>query len=758
MGSDPFGTASSSESPFGNTADPFGTGASPPGENADPFGATGAGLLPAEPSSGFGVAPGTTGKPANDPSGLTGPDADPIVRMLQEDPPVTPEDMAQGLTWLSRIKRWDELKRQLDRIAAAKWNADQLATLSRAAGASLWIRIRGEEVELSEAQQALVREIALAPGKQSRDPAWLDRWIDRLADSSAGSRRLAQLRLQDGGREAINRLIERLIAGDPKVSPIMLAGTIVEFGRDGVEALRAACFLSDPEQVGRVLQVLPQIPGKHFSVEVGAALFSRNVPTTTRENLRDQVASRFGKVPTETSVATYISSQFARELVRYQQLRVPTELDLDVVCRPTSDGQAIQFVQASAAERQLERLAQLSAWKLQLPNISAQELVECGAVQLQRTYRLDSELSPVETGNRFLTEVPSLPAAESWYWIKAFEQTTEWQMHGGAIRALQILSSLEEPSREVLDFLSQRLGDARPVIRYAALEAVASLDPQQPFVGAAKAIDVAVEMTSLSGGPHALVIGLQSDADVTTANSARGALIALNSVAPVEFIVLVDRVADQSIYELLQRLRGSQRGSALPIAVLTDSLYAHERTLIDDLPGVVHSVLSKNTDQMARVVSRLIASLDIAPLTAGDRAHFAALAANFLSRVAGDRQRYDFYPIAQWHSHLVTLENGLSVESQINLLAGLGTAESQRLLVRMSSNVNFEEHDRWQAAQAFGRSVRTSGLNLGREDVLRAYDLYNLLGPKDPASARSIGLTLDVVEAHAGKIAWPEGL
>jgi len=49
-------------------------------------------------------------------------------------------------------------------------------------------------------------------------------------------------------------------------------------------------------------------------------------------------------------------------------------------------------------------------------------------------------------------------------------------------------------------------------------------------------------------------------------------------------------------------------------------------------------------------------------------------------------------------------------------------------------------------------------MNLHRENVVHAYEMYNEFGPKDPVATKAMGLVLDVIEAQAGKAPWPEGL
>ena len=78
----------------------------------------------------------------------------------------------------------------------------------------------------------------------------------------------------------------------------------------------------------------------------------------------------------------------------------------------------------------------------------------------------------------------------------------------------------------------------------------------------------------------------------------------------------------------------------------------------------------------------------------------------------------------------------------------MGTGDSQQQLVALCSSASLTAAERVQAAQSFQLSVKRFGLNLTREQVLRAYDVYNALGPSDPATAQSLGVVLDTIESR----------
>ena len=96
--------------------------------------------------------------------------------------------------------------------------------------------------------------------------------------------------------------------------------------------------------------------------------------------------------------------------------------------------------------------------------------------------------------------------------------------------------------------------------------------------------------------------------------------------------------------------------------------------------------------------------------------------------------------------------------AQMSVIAAVGSAAGQAKLVTMAANGSLSEQDRMNAARAFGSSVRRFGMLLNSDEELRSYDLYNQLGPRDPVAVKALGLVLDVTEAQAGKMEWPQGL
>ena len=744
------------QDPFSG-ADPFGV-ASAPGVVDDAFGAP-AIAKPATTASGAPL-------PANDP--------DPVVRLLRNKTPKSPSEMADGLTWTIRLKRWDEVGRLLERMQSFNWSLEQRAAVARRMGSAMVLRMRSTESTLSETQKGLAAELFQAPSQLTRDPAWIDQAIDKLASTVAAERRTAQLRLHDAGSAAIARMVNRLLAGDVKVSALQLASATDSFGEDGKEALRTACLVRDTMASNRVVSALADLTSSDFGTELGAALMSRTLPAAAQQELSSKLVRKFAEIPSAQTIESHLSHRFDAALKTYQQQRAIESELTDYVWRPTANGTSIERVPVSVADKALESVARIAAYRMQLQTATMDNLVDSAAVLMQRIYKVRPQLFAGELPNYMLADIAPEVRSDMGFWQTVFARCEEWQLHGASIRSLQWMAdgiATGELDASV-SFLTQLLKDPTPAIRFTALEILAKLDPKTSYYGNEWAMETAIEMTRLQSGPHALVIGLQSElrqaaqqqinlqtgSDVTVVNSGAAALKVLDEPEPVELIFIVDRVADTTISQLIQRLRSSERGRSLPIAVLTEELYSYERDLISETPGVIKSVLSRNAEQMQRVIAMMETSLDTTPMAATDRASFSASANRFLARIAADREHYAFYPLHNWHSAIVNNSSQVSEATRLALLSGLGSGEAQWKLAGLTTVSSMNESDRTEAAKAFGRSVRQFGMNLHRDNVVRAYELYNEFGPKDPVAAKAMGLVLDVIEAQAGKAPWPEGL
>jgi hypothetical protein len=66
--------------------------------------------------------------------------------------------------------------------------------------------------------------------------------------------------------------------------------------------------------------------------------------------------------------------------------------------------------------------------------------------------------------------------------------------------------------------------------------------------------------------------------------------------SPIEMIFIVDRVADMSLSEFLQRLRAAPRTTTLPIVMMASQWTADQQRLTDSegIQGIINATLTEN--------------------------------------------------------------------------------------------------------------------------------------------------------------------
>ncbi|MFO0941715.1 MAG: hypothetical protein U0930_13245 [Pirellulales bacterium] len=735
--------------------DPFG-GDSPTDTAGDAF------STPAQPRA------GADGKPGDASSSYL--NTDPLIRRVRDNPPKTPADMAQALTWMVQLRSWENVGTLLDRLAAANWPVTARAEVARGIEPSVWSILLKSSNRLNEAQNKTLKALYGSPAAQAREPAVIDANIDQLASSNSNIRRLAQLRLHDGQMVALKRLLDRLLEGDAKVPASELAAAIVQFEVDGSEALRAACCQQDETKRGRALVAAAELRDNKLALEVIAGLYSSSVTDATKSAIADKLKARSIALPAKDELATRLNKEYESTLLEYQASRTKLSPLTTLVWQPTADGKLVGR-QLTRELANLERLAQLATLRSEIEGSAGTTLLTSTAIQLHRAYHQNPKLIDSQAETLLLRAIPEDRTNEIGFWVEAFQQCSKLQMHGGAVRALQSMTSRIQSGKVLapLDFLSQILTDKRPVVRFLALQAIAAADPHSDYAGSAQAISTAVEMTQLSQGPEALVVGANSElcmsadeiiqqhtsAKSVIAHSAREALVALSKPNPVEWIVVVDRVHDISFHELIQRLRNA---SSQPIAVLVDNLSQSESNLISRSAGIHASTLSRDPEHMRIILEKSMQMLDFKPMSIDDRTDLAASAGQFLTKIASDRALYGFYPVEQWNQQLISTRRTMAPSAQAKILSALGDKESQVQLTLMAANVGAAQQDRIEAAKSFEKAVRQFGLQLNDQQIKKSYEQYNQLGPNDPATAKVLGYILDIIEAQAGSRSWPDPL
>jgi CheY-like chemotaxis protein len=296
----------------------------------------------------------------------------------------------------------------------------------------------------------------------------------------------------------------------------------------------------------------------------------------------------------------------------------------------------------------------------------------------------------------------------------------------------------------------------------AAIDAVLGLKPSKPFPGSSFVVEALGYLVASFGAPKALAADARPQEvefqagllatlgyDAEAATSDRAALA--EAIASPDFeVALIDfSLAAPVSGQLLEQFRRDNRTARLPIGIVasSDDLESAER-LARRTPLTAVVVRTRDPGGLRFQIDLLLEKLGRSAVSSEERRSQAAQAVAWLREMSkAPRGLYNLRGIepslasAVWDPELGP--------QATEILATLGTASSQRVLVDLASFVAQPLELRQAAAKAFAVSVADFGALLTSGEIHQQYDRYNRSETQDQATQKVLASILDVVEARA---------
>jgi CheY-like chemotaxis protein len=297
-------------------------------------------------------------------------------------------------------------------------------------------------------------------------------------------------------------------------------------------------------------------------------------------------------------------------------------------------------------------------------------------------------------------------------------------------------------------------------VRFAALQAIVTLDPQTPFPGASRVPETLGYFATSASERRAVVampvadhattlVGRLANIGIEAEPAGRGgSAIALAQQSADLELVLVDMDVDgPGVRDVLYALRTNPATGQVPIGLMAtgDRLEAAHR-LESEHQRVVAFPRPQTDAALAELVTRLNAVSGRDPISPQDRAVLAGQALEWLGQLLA--RNHTFYDL---HRQAPVVEAALYMpamtERAVQALALLGTPSSQRSLVDFASHLSIPIEFRQQAARAFSESVQRHGILLTEAEILRQYDRYNASQSLDATTQQVFASLLDALES-----------
>ena len=306
--------------------------------------------------------------------------------------------------------------------------------------------------------------------------------------------------------------------------------------------------------------------------------------------------------------------------------------------------------------------------------------------------------------------------------------------------------------------LATALAHADQGLRFAALEAIMKIAPQQSFAGASGVPQALWHFAAGAGTPQAIaassVFTRASDwagqlrglgYDATPVATGREALRSALASPRLELILVDSDINHPLVREVIYQLRSTPQTALMPIAVLS-SLHnlPRARKIADQDPWLLAIPRPHDDAKMQAVVARL-GELGPKRRTAERRSEQAAAALGWIADLLETGHPYDELLRNSKRVGQTLYSPELSAAS-LRLLAVLGTADSQRLLLDYLSAGTLPIEARRSAGGALGKSVERFGKLLTSAELLRQYDRYNASETAAPDTQDVLGKVLDLLE------------
>ena len=295
-------------------------------------------------------------------------------------------------------------------------------------------------------------------------------------------------------------------------------------------------------------------------------------------------------------------------------------------------------------------------------------------------------------------------------------------------------------------------------VRFAALEAIMKIKPQQSFAGASGVPKALWEFASGAGDPQAIVassvVGAASEwagelrsrgYDATPVTSGRQALLAALNSPRLELMFIDSDIGRPLLREVIFGLRSNPQLAQTPIAVLCslDNLARAERIAESD--DWLFATPRPHSPESIDSVLEELSSLGEASPSADSSVKQAATALGWLADLLENGHPYDELLRGAGLVNKTLYDPQLNSQS-IEVLAVLGTAGSQRSLLDLASSPTEKIETRREAGAAFEKSVTRFGKLLTSEEILRQYDRYNASETADKETQEVLGGLLDALE------------
>lgn len=686
-----------------------------------------------------------------------------ILRTVRDSNPQTAAELGEAVAIMMDIQKYNDARFYLAKIEALGLDDRQNFELQQAMGSDFFSSVQTSPWLQPEGKR-LARKVLAAATKVSASPARIASLINVLNSSDILVRSAAFRELRLLGAPAAAELLS-VFAHDDRVPDFPgVRSALKGMGPDAQGPLLGAASASDLQVQVEAIRALAKFETSESLDVMMHAYLSPKAPQFLRRIALDSLTR----------------GNYQADPVFIEQRLYDRSMQYLLGKRQVSGalmGEVTIWKWDQATKKMIpEKVAPETASRI-IASRRAADLYEISP-QLTRNREMYL-LTQLEAAKRVLgpsrridvtTIVPQLET-DVWEIEKTLKQALKLDLVPAAIACCEVLEHIGS------DSLLSGSAKPRPLVQailhgerylqFAAMSAIAKIDPKKAYPGSSYMLNLAVYLSLSENIPAGLVGHNREDIaqsyaaqlskqgiNARAATSSREFFRAATENPDIDVLLVTDTLLDPQYVELIQQLRSDWRTRRVPIALLYRESARGHRALnrLGDDPRFTAIPFSMSPDLVSTHVTRLHDMVRPWSVSNIDRRRHAAVAVKWLAKVSGDSASYPFYNLGSQQSELARLlyVPGFS-ESASQILASLGTPAAQRELVNFASQSNLPAEERQKVVDAFVKSVNQGGTLLTTSEIQQQYDRYNA-SRNDPESGREVLSTiLDVIESRKRK-------
>ena len=682
-----------------------------------------------------------------------------IRNTLQDRNPQEPVPVAQAAEMLVNVELYDDAKAMLARLQALQLNDEQLLDLTAKIGSSFF-----QEIYLNRDLQPIGRAVGdyvlQGAHRGLQSPKRYDSLLRSLNSDDISARNTALRQLRTIGEPAMANILNAFTQDNRIEQFSGLRSALKALATELPQPIIAAGTANDPQVKLEAIRALAKINSKEALSVLYLAILTPNQDNLIRSTALEILAKRAG---------AHIDS-FQIEKWFRQETMEALKLKRDpVLIRQSSNvwiwDDKLQKVISQPSNTALDRCRRASYFARGLyesnPLSTANRELYL-MTQLELAKRVAGPNSAIDTAKQI--QKLRLTASET---NALLHSAIKNELFPAAAACCEILKSMGDVS-----VLTQLSGNYPPLthailsgersVQFAALDAIAQLDPKQAFPGSSHAVTLAVFLASGSGQPAALIGDHRLDVAQTyaatvassglrgeAAQTGRELFKIATTNSDIEVILIRDNITSPGFDSLIQQLRNDWRTSRTPIALLYDDARRSQRAMLrlsrNNVTAIpftsTPSLIGSSVDQMVNQVSTFRQDHL-------QRNRQANVAIHWLAKIAKDRQAYSFFSLGRHQEKIRQLiyQPGFSTPVS-EILSNIATPEAQRQLLDFASESGLPIEQRQQAVTAFQAAVKRVGILLTTDEILLQYNRYNASRTQPKETQQLLGSVLDIIEA-----------